>query len=557
MKSKQLLFLNIAVGVLVASCVLFFSQKGLFERLELGISDFLFRLRGPLSFNKHIIIIEITDEDIAKIGRWPWKRSWHAAMIKALSGLGAKQVYFDILFSEGSQESDDSALEEAIKQNKSVYLPYAFQDNAASSALTPIPRLSSHLKGTGAMNIYPDVDGTVRKAALIFPRETNDYYHAVLAIAMGYSGSSIKERAPNYLLLTNPSLRIKIPLVNENSMEINWPGKWEKTFKHYGYLEILAAYKDYLDNKPVKINLKDFKESICLVGVTALGLYDIKPVPVQAQYPGIGIIASSLNTILNNNFIYHLPAWLNIFILYLLSLIPSFVIFGQRPLRETFFIGIAAFLFSFIVFLLFKLNMKADFATPLLGLISGYFTVGTYNFVRVSKERQAFFRMSVVDGLTGLYNIRYFKMLLETELMMAKLDPSKNFCIIMSDVDHFKHFNDTYGHQVGDLVLKEVAAALKASLRSSDIVARYGGEEMIVLLRGSPFKDGLMVAEKLRKNIENASIKDQNNSYKVTVSLGVSIFHPGDDVDMIIKRADEGLYKAKEAGRNRVFSVEG
>jgi diguanylate cyclase (GGDEF)-like protein len=164
--------------------------------------------------------------------------------------------------------------------------------------------------------------------------------------------------------------------------------------------------------------------------------------------------------------------------------------------------------------------------------------------------------MSVTDGLTGLYNIRYFKMLLETEIMFAKMDPHKKFSIIMGDIDHFKHFNDRYGHQVGDLVLKEVGAVLKASVRSLDMVARYGGEEMIILLRGALLKDGLAVAEKIRKNVEGLVIKDERGTYKVTISLGVASFAREDNVDLIIKKADDSLYRSKETGRNRVSSME-
>jgi diguanylate cyclase len=126
----------------------------------------------------------------------------------------------------------------------------------------------------------------------------------------------------------------------------------------------------------------------------------------------------------------------------------------------------------------------------------------------------------------------------------------------MSDVDHFKHFNDTYGHQLGDLVLKDVANTLKSSVRSSDIAARYGGEEMVLLLRSASLKDGLNIAEKIRKAVENYELKDRNSSYKVTISLGVSIFKATDNADGVIKRADEALYKAKESGRNRVATLE-
>jgi diguanylate cyclase (GGDEF)-like protein len=240
-----------------------------------------------------------------------------------------------------------------------------------------------------------------------------------------------------------------------------------------------------------------------------------------------------------------------------MCLLPAFLIFGEKPFRETICALLVAAIYFALHTLMFRKGLILEFALPALGLFAGSVAIGTYNFVRVAVEKQKFFKMSVTDGLTGLYNIRYFKLLLETEIRLMKHDPARKFCIVMSDVDHFKHFNDTYGHQVGDLVLKEVAAALKETVRTADIVARYGGEEMIVLLRGADLKDALSIAEKLRKNIENRQLKDEKNTYRVTASLGVSVYRPGDDADTVIKRADDGLYKAKESGRNRVSTIEG
>ena len=277
---------------------------------------------------------------------------------------------------------------------------------------------------------------------------------------------------PRQIILSNPKREIKIPLSEKNIMLINWPGEWQNTFKHYSFLEVLAGYKDFFDQKKPKINITDFKDSLCLVAVTAIGLYDIRSVPLQPEYPGIGIVATSVSNIIDKNFLFDPPDGVNTLLLYILTLMPAFLIFGEKPLRETVFVFLMCGVYFMANFLFFKNGLMLHLATPLLGLFASYLTVETYNFVRVSMERQNFFKMSIVDGLTGLFNIRYFKMLLETEFMLAEPDPNKKFSIVMMDIDHFKHFNDTYGHQVGDLVLKEVANVLKASVRSLDIVAR-------------------------------------------------------------------------------------
>jgi len=268
------------------------------------------------------------------------------------------------------------------------------------------------------------------------------------------------------------------------------------------------------------------------------------------------VVATTINDIINRKFLTTPLPSVNIFIFFLLAMFPALLISGEKPLRESLLLLFIAVAYYIVNFILFNSGLLMDFSTPLLGFSLSSLTVGTYNFVRIAIERQNFFKMSVTDGLTGLFNIRYFKMLLETEMMMARQDVTKKFAICMSDVDHFKKFNDTYGHQVGDMVLREVANSLKDTARSSDIVARYGGEEMIVLLRGVTLKDAMVVAEKFRKGIENRVVKDEKNSYKVTASFGVSIFHNEDTVDSLIKRADDGLYKSKEGGRNCASTVE-
>ncbi len=542
---------------MVVTLVLTLSQKGLLKRLELASLDFSFFLRGPVSYNPRIIIIEITDSDIAKIGRWPWKRSWLAALTKTLSDLGAKYTYFDIILSEASTEEDDALLQEALKVTKNVYLPFVFQESSfeIKNAILPLERFSSYLKGTGAVNIYPDIDGTIRRIPLVFLEKEKTYPHIALKIAMDYLGLSPEEIKNRSLPLSDSHKRIEIPLVEDNKMLINWSGRWSDTFKHYRFLDVLAGYQDLIENKKPVINLNDFKDSICLVAVTAIGLYDIKPVPLQPEYPGIGTIATTLSNILDKRLLYISPVWVNILILYLLALMPALLIFGEKPLRETFYVILVGCIYFITNFLLFKMGVVVNLFSPILGLFASYFTVETYNFVRVSVERKNFFKMSVTDGLTGLHNISYFKLLLEIEIGLTKFDPGKKFAIIMCDIDHFKNFNDTYGHQVGDLVLKEVAGTLNNSVRSSDIVARYGGEEMIILLRGGSLNSALSIAEKIKNNVENRVIRDHDKIYKVTISLGVSDFKIGDTLEKVIKRADEGLYKAKESGRNRVCAV--
>ncbi|MBX3170169.1 MAG: diguanylate cyclase [Candidatus Eremiobacteraeota bacterium] len=164
--------------------------------------------------------------------------------------------------------------------------------------------------------------------------------------------------------------------------------------------------------------------------------------------------------------------------------------------------------------------------------------------------------IATTDALTGVSNRRHFLDLCERELAKTRRYKTPLSLIIL-DIDHFKKFNDTYGHDVGDDVLRTVAQALKHELRTEDILARYGGEEFVVLLPETPLGDALSVAaERLRKRIENTPLETVHGSLKITISLGVATFSEArNDIRTILKRADEGLYAAKQRGRNQSVAL--
>ena len=257
MKLNKTFIFNVIIGLFIASLVVIFSEIGLFRRLELASSDFLFWIRKSPSHSDKIVIIEITDEDVAKVGRWPWDRIWHAAAIKAMKNLGAKYIYLDMLFSEASSKENDDALGLAIKESENVYLPFAFQDKTfdAESILMPIEEVSSYLKGTGSINIYPDIDGTLRRVPLFFKKEGEFYPHVTLKLAMDYLGANIKKINDDFLILEDSKGEIKIPLVDGNSMLVNWLGRWGKVFYHYSVLDVLNAYNDRLKGKEPMIDM--------------------------------------------------------------------------------------------------------------------------------------------------------------------------------------------------------------------------------------------------------------------------------------------------------------
>jgi diguanylate cyclase (GGDEF)-like protein len=157
--------------------------------------------------------------------------------------------------------------------------------------------------------------------------------------------------------------------------------------------------------------------------------------------------------------------------------------------------------------------------------------------------------LSITDGLTGVFNRTYLPQMLDRELARSQRH-NHRFSILMIDIDHFKRFNDTHGHQAGDEVLSRVAEILRASVRAADYVARYGGEEFLILLTETGPGGAMHFAEKLRLQVEQM---DPVSGTRVTISIGVGSFPDnGESVESIIRDADEALYTGKREGRNRV-----
>jgi diguanylate cyclase (GGDEF)-like protein len=176
----------------------------------------------------------------------------------------------------------------------------------------------------------------------------------------------------------------------------------------------------------------------------------------------------------------------------------------------------------------------------------------------VQAQNKQLQEMANRDGLTGLYNHRYFHEQLSQDFLRAKRYHEQLTCVLL-DIDFFKKFNDTYGHQTGDIVLQNLAQVIEASTRESDLAARYGGEEFALVMYHTDQAAALEAAERLRARVESQEVKDNGNVLRVTISVGVATFPHENirDAKELIEFADQALYKAKENGRNRVEAYEG
>lgn len=173
---------------------------------------------------------------------------------------------------------------------------------------------------------------------------------------------------------------------------------------------------------------------------------------------------------------------------------------------------------------------------------------------KLKENQERLVTETITDPLTGLYNLRYFQNQIKNEITRSHRY-KHTFVLLILDIDFFKKFNDANGHPLGNVLLKQMAGLLKEALRQDSLVARYGGEEFVIILSETPADGGKAVAERLRKQIEQAVFPGQDKmpDERITVSIGGAVF-PKDAVmaEQLIEKADKALYQAKSAGRNRV-----
>jgi diguanylate cyclase (GGDEF)-like protein len=182
------------------------------------------------------------------------------------------------------------------------------------------------------------------------------------------------------------------------------------------------------------------------------------------------------------------------------------------------------------------------------GILAQQFVLGIKRAILYQNVQE----LATMDSLTGIFTRRYW-----FERCNEEMERSRKFnyelSFLMLDIDHFKDFNDKYGHLVGDVILMAVSNTIKENIRQIDLVGKYGGEEFCVILTETNAEGAQFVAERIRKAMEEKSVAAYDEDLKVTISIGVSAFpQDSSDLNTLVDKADQALYKAKESGRNRV-----
>lgn len=386
--------LRFAIPCLLILAALAVSYFRVLDGFELGTLDIRFRLRPAGPVTDKVVIVEIGEDTIKDLGRFPFDRSYHATLIEALSSFGAKVIAFDIFFSE--PHSTDGDFEDAMKTAGNVYLPTVFELEAKPGA---IPRASgyagkcldsflSYAKGSGHINAVPDIDGKYRRVPPYIMYKNTFYPQLAVLIACDYLGIEKKDviLSPGKYLKCGHD--IKIPLDENSLMIVNYTGKWGAVYKHYSYIDILRSYFALISEKPPIIDPAVFKDKICFVGLTATGTVDVHPNPFEAMYPTVGVYPETFNSLINKKFISRASRGANLVILLLMGLFVAVPTLRLKPLKSISVLIAAVIVYMLGLIAIFCVfGLWVDMIYPVVAMFGLYLGLTLYKYVVEWKRR--------------------------------------------------------------------------------------------------------------------------------------------------------------------------
>ncbi len=538
---------------------------------------------GAKKASKDIVIVAIDDATYEYIldyyGEWPLPRDTYAKIINYLEKQSPRAIAFDLMFVKSlkSKNQADEALVQTFKKYNNLYTSMNFDNQSEDLRVPPnLPQkltiniqnnseidfnqltytncrtiLEGILNATsnvGIINVSRSDDGVLRKMPLIVKYKNEFYPQLALKVGLNYIG----ENSQSYEINNNSEFKLggrEIFLDNDGSAILNWYGP-AGTYTYIPMYKLIKA----VNGEKTELDY-DFSNKIVYFGTTAASLFDIKTVPVGKIYPGVEVQATYVNNIIDNNFIKKVNRGYTIALSILLALLIASVVSRVSSAFAASMMSLSVyFVYILIAYYAMKFeNLWLEVVYPLIFSIAAFTCTYIIKYLIKSRDFEQQYRLATTDGLTELYNHRYFQEQIRMQVEQSKRY-NNNFSLIIIDIDFFKKFNDTFGHQSGDAVLRQVAQTLKKNVRATDIVCRYGGEEMSIILPNTGKDEAFSTAQKICERVANRKFKlAGDKETNVTISLGVSTFpFDGDSASAIIEEADKRLYNAKNNGRNQV-----
>lgn len=535
--------------------------------------------------NANIVIVAIDDGSyeyiLDKYGEWPLQRDVYAKLVDLIELQNPKSIAFDLMFVKSMKSANDAdaALVNIFNKYDNVYtamnlddqpddlrlpakLPETLSVNIKnesrktdfdyleySNCRTILEEIMNSTSNIGMINVVRADDGVLRKMPLFLKYQGKYYPQLGLKVALDYLGLKDKK---SFDVDKNSKLLLKgektIDVDNDGSVILNWYGP-------AGTFENIPMYKLIKVINGEEKNTFDFHNKIVYFGATASSLFDIKTVPVDKVYPGVEVQTTYVNNIIDGSLIHRVPSYANalIGIVLILITIGVVLVIPSMPVSVCLLMTVYLAYIMLTYYLMKFFNLWIEIVSPLSLALFAFVITVVIKYLIKSRDFDAQYKLATTDGLTELYNHRYFQEQMQMHVSQAKRYDTV-FSLIIIDIDFFKKFNDNFGHQSGDAVLRQVAFELKKNVRATDIVCRYGGEEMSIILPNTRNEEAIAIANKLCTIIASKKLKLSNGrESNVTISLGVSTF--GLDAQTpaeLIEAADKRLYNAKANGRNRV-----
>ena len=540
--------------------------------------------QGVKKPSKDIVIVAIDDATYEYIldnyGEWPLPRDTYAKIVNYLEQQSPRSVVFDLMFVKSLKSANDAdlALINTFKKYNNLYTSMNF-DNQSEDLRTP-PQLPSKLtyniknnsktsfsdltyincrkilqgiidatSNIGIINVSRSDDGILRKMPVVLKYQDAFYPQLALRVGLDYLGETQNsfeiDKHSDFVINSER----KIFLDKDGSAILNWYGP-AGTYTYIPMYKLIKA----VNGEKTELDY-DFSNKIVYFGTTASSLFDIKTVPTGKIFPGVEVQATYLNNIIDNNFIKKVDRGYTIALSLLLALLIASVVSRVNSASTASMMSLSTY-FIYILISYYALrfeNLWLELIYPLIFSIVAFTLAYIGKYLIKSRDFEQQYKLATTDGLTELYNHRYFQEQIRMQVEQAKRY-NNNFSLIIIDIDFFKKFNDTFGHQSGDAVLRQVAQTLKKNVRATDIVCRYGGEEMSIILPNTIKEEAYTTAEKICSRVAGRKFKlVGDKETNVTISLGVSTYpFDGDTAQKIIEAADKKLYEAKNNGRNQV-----
>lgn len=496
---------------------------GAWQPLERLAYNQVFQLRGGAAWDSRVVVVTVDDLSVSRLGQSPERRSAYARLINRLTAAQPNVVAMTLPLDEPSPT--DAGLAQAMQRHRQIVLSQDW--DRAGHARSPIAPLRAAARTVAPVAVPAEEDGMVRQVPLWIDQQPS----LGLAVWQAY--------AQNHPTDPLPSIA---PLLDQ-SIWLNWSSLTQ--IPQYSLSQVVSG----------QVSADAFRHKIVLVGLTATKMDEmLTPFDRNPPANGVHLHATLINNLLQQSYLRPVsPEWL--WGLGLVCLGLSGAVAGWRMRYQLLVMLGLAVSWCVASVLLLSAAMLLPIVPPLALMATTMLLMMAERYGMIKSANQVLHHQNHYDELTQVANRRYFDSYLQVEWQRHIRDRAP-LALLLCDVDHFKLYNDTYGHLAGDECLQQVARVMAETIkRPADLVARYGGEEFAIVLPNTPLMGAVRLAEDLRRNLKALNLPHASSltADHITISIGVTSVVPVRPLspERLLVAADAALYQAKQQGRDQ------